>query len=188
MKPEIILASQSPRRRELLRGMGLKFRIIPSDCDESNNYARPSALVRNLALRKAKTVAAKHPEALVIGSDTIVVCKGRILGKPKDQKDALRLLALQNNSWQSVYTGVAVICGGKEYAGYEVSRCRARKLSIEELTVLSHKHHDKAGAYAVQDDDDRFIKKIVGPRDNVVGLPCGLLTELLAKAGFNPAK
>ena len=169
---------------ELMTRMGLKFRILPSDCDESTALKRPSALVRSLALRKARVVAAQHTDAIVIGADTIVVCKGQILGKPKDHKDALHLLSLQNDSWQCVYTGVAVLFEGKEYSGYEISRCRARKLSLEELTALSFKHHDKAGAYAVQDDDDRFIRKIVGPRDNVVGLPCALLAKLLAKTGY----
>jgi len=184
VKPLLILASQSPRRRQLLRAMGVDFKIIPSKTGEATSLVRPAAIVKALARRKALSVARQYPRARVIGADTLVVCKGRILGKPKNRADALRLLKLQNASWQSVYTGVSVAHDGKLFTEYEVSRCKARRLSDAQLLRLSAKHHDKAGAYAVQDDDDPFIEKIAGNRDNVVGLPCCLLKKLLAKTGF----
>jgi len=180
---KVILASRSPRRRALLRGMGFSFVVKPSCASEETALKRPSAVVKTLALRKARDVAAGYPDDCVIGADTVVFCKGEILGKPQDCSDALRLLNLQNGSWQSVYTGVAVINRGKTAVGCEVSRCKARRLGKAELAALSLRHHDKAGAYAVQDDDDRFIAKISGSKDNVVGLPCGLLRRLLRRAG-----
>lgn len=182
MKP-LILASQSPRRRELIKSLNVPYEVVPADVDETCSLKKPSALVKFLALKKAKAVADKNPGRVVIGADTIVVCKGEILGKPDHHADAMRILELQNGSWQSVYTGVAVITDGKVFCDYEVSRCKARRLTEEQLRKLAGKHMDKAGAYAVQDHDDPFIEKITGPVDNVVGLPCGLLKELLSKAG-----
>jgi len=181
----IILASKSPRRKALLRRLGLKFRVSPSSASEKTSLRRPSAIVRSLALRKAESVAARFPEYPVVGADTIVVCKGRILGKPKDRSHAFKMLELQNGCWQSVYTGVAVVFRGKKFCGYEVSRCKARKFPPEKLKKLAGKHGDKAGGYAVQDAGDPFIEKIVGSRDNVVGLPCGLLKKLLRRCGYD---
>ncbi|MCX5783188.1 MAG: Maf family protein, partial [Elusimicrobia bacterium] len=143
----------------------------------------PSAIVKSLALKKALKVARKFPDTPVVGADTIVVCRGKILGKPKNKKDALKLLHLQNGAWQSVYTGIAVVWNsrGKKLVACEVSRCKARKFSDEKLLRLAGKHLDKAGAYAAQDKNDPFIEKIIGPFDNVVGLPVKLLKKLLRK-------
>ena len=121
----------------------------------------------------------------MLGSDTLVYCKGRALGKPEGLKDALRLLRLQNGSWQAVHTGVALIWldKGVFLAGNEVSRCKARKLTGTELRDMAAKHHDKAGAYAVQDTDDIFVEKIEGRFDTVVGLSMNLVRKFLKKAG-----
>lgn len=182
---KIILASGSPRRQNFFREMRLDFLAVPSGADERTSLTRPSALVKNLALKKARDVASRYPDSPVVGSDTIVVCKGEILGKPKDSADAMRILRLENASWQKVYTGVAVVWKSKnmELVDYEVSACKARRLTDAELARLSAKHHDKAGAYAVQDKDDPFIEKIVGNFDNVMGLPCRRLAGMLEKAG-----
>ncbi len=183
----LILASKSPRRKELLARAGIKYRVIPSHIDETSAYKRPAFIVRELAYKKALSVALKHPGSPVLGSDTLVYCKGEVLGKPKGRKNALRLLRLQNASWQAVHTGVALIWLDKGIflAGSEVSRCRSRRLSEKELKGLASKHLDKAGAYAVQDKNDMFIEKIEGRFDTVVGLSMNLVRKFMKKAKIN---
>jgi septum formation protein len=187
--PTLILASRSPRRKELLAQAGIKYRVIPSDIDEDSAYKRPDRIVRELAYKKALSVALKHPGSPVLGSDTLVYCKGEVLGKPSGHKDALRLLRLLNASWQTVHTGVALIWleKGVFLAGSEATRCKARRLSETELRQMASKHHDKAGAYAVQDKDDVFIEKIEGRFDTVVGLSMNLVKKFLKKAGADHA-
>ncbi|OGS11735.1 MAG: hypothetical protein A2234_10330 [Elusimicrobia bacterium RIFOXYA2_FULL_58_8] len=182
----IILASKSPRRIKLLTQAGIRHRVIPSHIKENSSYKRPAMIVRELAYRKALSVALKHPGMPVLGSDTLVYCKGEVLGKPRGRKDALRLLRLQNGRWQAVHTGVALIWleKGIFLAGAEISRCKARRLGEAELEELSTKHHDKAGAYAVQDADDEFVEKIEGRFDTVVGLSMNLVKKFLKKAGI----
>ena len=131
-------------------------------------------------MQKAFDVAQKYPAATVIGADTLVFCKGEIIGKPRDKQDALRILQKLNGAWQSVYTGVCIVCKDSHrlVCGYDVSHCKARKLSEKELAHLAGKHMDKAGAYAVQDEDDPFIARIVGSKSNVVGFPVEFFTKL----------
>ncbi|HBA62127.1 MAG TPA: septum formation protein Maf [Elusimicrobia bacterium] len=182
----LILASKSPRRVELLKEAGIKHRVVPSHIDETSSYRRPALIVRELAYKKALSVALKHPGSPVLGSDTLVYCKGEVLGKPANKADALRLLRLLNGSWQAVHTGVALIWleKGVFLAGSELSRCKTRKLSERELKELSGKHHDKAGAYAVQDKDDFFVEKIEGRFDTVVGLSMNLVRKFIKQAGL----
>jgi septum formation protein len=179
----LILASGSPQRRKLLRAAGLKFTIVPSRVSERSREKDPRKLVLLLARRKALAVARAHTADTVLGADTLVVCKGEILGKPKDEADALRILKLLNGSWQRVYTGVAVASrGGRVLRQAAVlSRVRARRLPEAQLRRLAGKHLDKAGAYAVQDQDDPFIERVVGPFDNVVGLPVDAVRRLLKR-------
>lgn len=176
----LILASKSPRRIELLKQMGKEFEIVPSQSPERTDYKHPARRVKDLAVKKAFDVAKKYPSAVVIGADTLVYCKGEVIGKPKDKKDALRILSKLNGSWQSVYTGVCVMCLDKQKMlfGHDVSKCKARKLTAAELEQMAGKHMDKAGAYAVQDDDDKFIERIVGSRTNVVGFPVEFFEKL----------
>lgn len=176
----LILASKSPRRIELLKSLGFTFEIIPSQSPEKTPYKRPGYKVRDLAVKKAFDVGKKYPGATVIGADTLVFCKGRVIGKPKDEKDALRILRLLNGSWQSVYTGVCILNldAKKMLYGVAVSKCKARRLPEEELKKMAGKHLDKAGAYAVQDEGDHFIEKIVGSRTNVVGFPVEFFEQL----------
>jgi septum formation protein len=126
-----------------------------------------------LALRKASQVAREHPPAAVLGADTIVFCRGRIIVKPRSRPESERILRLLNNSWHRVYTGVALVLegGGLAFTECAVSRVRARKMSEVKLMSLAGKHLDKAGGYAVQDRRDPFIKRVSGDHDNVVGLP-----------------
>ncbi len=177
----LILASASPRRREILKKHGYDFDIIAADVKEHSDKKYPAAYVKEIALQKAFCVAQQYPDAVVIGADTIVYCKGEVLGKPKNKKDALRLLSMENGSWQKVYTGIAIVCKNKKkiLQGVEVTKCKARKLPLAELEILAGKHMDKAGAYAMQDNDDMFIEKISGPYDNVVGFPSELFKEML---------
>ncbi len=182
---KIILASASPRRRLLFLKAGIPFIVRAGSVSEKTSLKQPSAIVKSLAMRKAMNIAGKYPRSPVIGADTIVVRKGRIIGKPKNRKSAMRMLKMQNGGWQSVYTGVAAVWLDKNRraSGYEVSRCKARKLSIKELNRLAGRHMDKAGAYAVQNERDGFIEKIKGRYDNVVGLPMNLAMRLLKKVG-----
>ncbi len=177
---QLVLASKSPRRIEILKQLGKTFEIIPSQCPEFSFYKRPSLRVVDLATQKAFDVARKYPGKYIVGADTLVFCKGEIIGKPKSKADALRILRKLNNSWQSVYTGVCLMCLDEHKAlyGYEVSKCKARKLSQAQLLHLAGKHMDKAGAYAVQDEQDPFIERIVGSRSNVVGFPVELFEKM----------
>lgn len=177
----LVLASKSPRRIELLKELGFAFDIIPSQCKEKSTQKRPSYRVRELAIQKAFDVAKKYPAAVVIGADTLVFCKGEIIGKPKNLQDAKRILRKLNGTWQSVYTGVCImqLSTHKMLYGYDISKCKARQLSPKELSHLAGKHMDKAGAYAVQDKEDPFIERIVGSRSNVVGFPTEFFQKLL---------
>lgn len=176
----LILASKSPRRIEILKSLGVNFEIIPSQCAEKSTKKRPSARVVELACQKAFDVAQKYPAATVIGADTLVFCKGEIIGKPKDKQDALHILNKLNGSWQRVYTGVCLVCKNdhKIVYGYDVTHCKARRLSQTQLAQYAGKHMDKAGAYAVQDNEDPFIERMVGSKTNVVGFPVEFFNEL----------
>lgn len=178
---KLILASKSPRRIEILRGLSKKFEVIPARGAEYTHYKRPHLQVADLSAHKAFEVALQNPYALVIGADTLVYCGGEVIGKPKNQQDALRILRKLNGAWQTVYTGVTLICMAEKkfVRGVDKTRCKARTLPLEQLKEMAGKHLDKAGAYAVQDKDDKFIDKIVGSRSNVVGFPVELFTEML---------
>lgn len=180
----LVLASGSPQRRRLLKSLRRRFVVAPSNVHERSRQKNPRRLVLELALRKARSVARKYPEALVLGADTIVVCRGKILLKPRDKADSRRILELLNGRWQRVYTGVAVVQDGGRRSFHEavLSRVKARRLSAAQLERLAGKHMDKAGAYAVQDKDDPFIEQIIGELDNVVGLPMKAVRRLLRRA------
>ena len=175
------MASGSPRRQALLKKAGYNFDVICPDVKETTTKKLPHKIVQELALKKAFSVAVLYPDALVIGGDTLVYCKGKILGKPKNEADALKLLRLENNSWQAVYSGLALICKNKNklFVGYDKTLCKARNLDFKTLKNLASKNLDKAGAYAMQDEDDQFIERIKGSYDNVVGFPTELFKEMI---------
>lgn len=177
----LILASSSPRRREILTKLGYKFDAVASAAKEQCSFSRPHLIVKDLAFKKAFDVARLYPDAVVIGGDTIVYCKGRVLGKPKNKADALKILRMENGSWQKVYSGLAIICLKRKAAvcGYDVTACKARRLSEAQLKDLAGRHMDKAGAYAMQDKEDYFIERIRGAYDNVVGFPSELFKKML---------
>jgi len=179
---KLILASASPRRRAILRAAGVSFTVDPSGVDENISEKDPRKHVVRLARLKALDVAKRHPGHPVLGADTIVVCMGEILGKPKDLKDAVRMITLQSGRTQRVYTGTALAIGRRVYTEVAVTKVYARLLDAARLKRLAGKHMDKAGAYAVQDRHDPLVARIVGDRDNVTGLPMRSVRRLLARA------
>jgi len=181
----IVLASASPRRSGLLRQWGLKFRVMPSRVSENTKLKKPSLIVKELALRKALSVAGRISVGLVIGADTIVVLKGEIIGKPSGEKDAENILSQLNGTSHRVYSGIAIVdaAAGTAVTDYEVSRVKMRRIAAADIKRLSKKHMDKAGAYAIQEKSDAFVEKIEGDYFNVVGLPYEKLKKALAKFG-----
>jgi len=181
LKLPLILASLSPRRRHLMKKAGIEFKIVPSDVKETHSWLRPSSLVKFLALKKAVSVSRKHPGSLVLGADTVVYVGGKIIGKPKSERDAEEILRRQSGRWQRVFTGVALVWDGgrSRKSGVSVSRVKMRVLAAADIDWAIRHHLDKAGAYAVQQKDDPFIEQIIGDYDNVVGLPMRVVRKLL---------
>ncbi len=181
----LVLASASPRRRQLLTQMGLAFTVQPADIDETApDDIEPSALVRHLALEKAVAVAHHHPDALVLGADTIVVRAGRVLGKPADAREAEQMLTSLSGQMHTVFTGLALVhtASARREAAHEETDVYFDPLSSEEIAayVATGSPLDKAGAYGIQDDYGAvFIHRIVGDYYNVVGLPLSRLYKLL---------
>ncbi len=177
MSKRIILASGSPRRRHLLRQIGISFTADESSVPEdTDGYGSPSEIVLDLSRRKAAEVASRYPEAYIIGADTIVVLDGTVLGKPANAGDAGRMLRLLSGRTHEVYTGFCIIekPGERSVCDYEVTRVTFRRLSEEEIDayVRSGSPMDKAGAYGIQDDYGAiFVEKIDGCFYNVVGFP-----------------
>jgi len=181
--PRLILASASPRREQLLKQIGLDFEVIPSNFDESRVCtSNPTESAQQAAIAKAKAVAKKLSEGIVIGADTIVVYAGEVMGKPKDQSDAVRMLKQLSGKKHEVITGVALVNArdNREYVWSESTLVWFRKLSDMEIKkyVESGQPMDKAGAYGIQGRAAAFVEKIDGCYFNVVGLP---LASLVAK-------
>jgi len=183
---DIILASQSPRRRELLTLMGLDFTIITSDVEEQPPHGAPVAeYVSALALQKAEAVAKDHPNACVIGADTVVYLDGDILGKPHTPENAKKYLTRMQGRQHTVYTGVAVITNGKTDVRVETTDVTFAPMSETEIDwyVATGEPLDKAGAYGVQGPGGIFVKHIKGNYFNVIGMPLPLLYQMLLDAG-----
>jgi septum formation protein len=175
----LILASKSPRRRMLLKTLGIPFKIVPSHVPENSTERRPAHLVQELALRKAQAVAKQNKDAVVLGADTLVILAGEILGQPKDADDAYRMLYRLAGSTHQVFTGVAVVAGGRSKIAYAVSKVRMKKLPIDTILRLAQKNLDKAGSYAIQNKNDPIATIVSGEYDNVVGLPLTVVKRLL---------
>jgi septum formation protein len=183
-----ILASASPRRKELLHSVGLKFKIIPSDVDESCIAGEsPQNHVRRLSCAKVAAVANQYPKALVLGADTIVVIDDLILGKPKNRKQAREMLQRLSNRRHTVFTGftIARIDSGRSKTGVVRSAVQFKKISPEEMDwyVDGSEPYDKAGGYAAQGMGAYFIKAIRGSYTNVIGLPLSETLEGLKNIG-----
>lgn len=171
---EIILASASPRRKELLATAGIEFTVKVADVEEKiDDGLTPAEVVRSLALQKAQAVADKNPEAIVIGADTIVVLDDAILGKPQSEENAVEMLTSLSGRSHTVYTGVALIKGDKVRNFCEATQVEFYDLTKEDIDayVATKDCMDKAGAYGIQTNGCVLIRKIDGDYFNVVGLP-----------------
>jgi septum formation protein len=191
MYQKIILASGSPRRRELFTRLGINFQYTTSATKEEFNDSDPiEQQVMKVAAMKAYDVARIYDEAFIVGADTVVYCENRILGKPKDVKDAQDMLQFLSGKKHEVITGVAVINKTHKIHEqfYDKTDVYFKKLNMEMINwyIDSEEPMDKAGAYAIQGKGSLFVEKIVGNYDTVVGLPVGKLLDLFAKLGIRP--
>lgn len=192
--PHLVLASNSPRRRDLLREAGYRFDVRPPPVDDRDvpRGVSPAACVESLAYLKAMAaVAAGGIESgLVLGADTAVVLAGRLIGKPADEADARRILAALSGSRHEVLTGLALVepATGRRLLAHEVTAVRMRVMTAAEIEayVASGEAMGKAGAYAIQETGDLYVESIDGSLTNVVGLPMQLLERMLKAAGYDP--
>jgi septum formation protein len=178
----LILASASPRRREILTAAGFSFEVDPADVDESlAGEEAPEHYVDRVARLKAAAGARRHPGAIVLAADTIVVLDRAVLGKPRDRADATRMLRQLSGRSHLVMTGIAIAADGVVRTHVERTTVWFRRLTDEDIAwyVDSGEPMDKAGAYAIQGRAARFIPRIEGSYSNVVGLPVAPLAELL---------
>ena len=187
---DIILASQSPRRRELLERMGLtSFRVVSPDVDENLGEELPPAeLVSRLSRRKAQAVAQQvKQDALIVAADTVVALEGTILGKPADELSAFRMLTTLSGARHQVYTGLTVLRGEEVCTEYEVTDVTFRELSEGEIEdyIRTGEPMDKAGAYGIQGYGALFIEGIQGDYYNVMGLPVCRLGRILDRLGVH---
>ena len=184
----VILASASPRRRQLMSEAGYEFTIVLPEVDESAfsvENADPVEYAKRLALAKAKSVARKHPDSFVIGADTIVDFRGRIIGKAADAEEAEQITRKLFSAPHKVITGIAIVrlSDGTELVKSDSTTVYPRKMTAEQIAdhIKGGSWRDKAGAYAIQETGDEFVEKIEGSLTNVMGLPMELLESLLAK-------
>ncbi len=202
---QIILASQSPRRKELLEQIGLEFEICPAKGEEIITKTIPEEVVMELSKQKAEEVAAmvssygeSHKEIttpsdiLVIGADTVVAYDGRILGKPKDEADAKAMLTMLSGNTHSVFTGVTLVLIDKsgragELVFYEKTDVKMHTMTEEEIDryIATGEPMDKAGSYGIQGKCAIYIEKIDGDYNNVVGLPITRIYQELKKIGID---
>jgi septum formation protein len=187
-KPVLILASSSPRRRELLREAGIAFEVHPAHVNEEQHPGEaPLDYARRLAQEKAEAVARRYPQSYVLGADTIVVVDGAVLGKPDDAADAARMLRTLSGRGHAVTTAVSLMSPAGDT---ETRSCTTQvyfhKLTEDEIQryVAGGEPMDKAGAYAIQGGASRWTDRIEGEFSNVVGLPLSLVTEMLRKSGL----
>lgn len=185
----IILASASPRRREILAMTGLDFRVDAGDYEEVMDLPmEPHELARFLSRKKAESVAAKYRNALIIAADTFLLFEGRLLGKPRDERDARKMLTRLNGRSHSVITGFTVVDTGKRKSLSESVETKVwfRRLTAKEISsyVASGEPLDKAGAYGIQGLGALLVEKIEGDYFNVMGLPIGALAQALKEFGI----
>ena len=186
-KIKIYLASKSPRRRKLLKQLGLKFKSFSVDLhEEILDGEHPIQTVKRLAKHKSETASKKVKNGIVITADTIVVLNGEIIGKPKNEKDAFKILSKLSGKTHSVYTGFMIrnLDSAKQIIDFEKTEVTFRKLDVREIRdyIKTGSPMDKAGAYGIQDDFGAvFVKRIDGCYYNVVGLPIAKLYQALLK-------
>lgn len=171
---DIILASASPRRSELMTLAGFRFDVICADIDEIvPEKALPQEVVMSLALQKAQAVAKDHRKSAVVGSDTVVALDGKILGKPRSEKEAVEMLRSLSGRIHKVFTGVAIVCGEKVTSFFEETEVEFYPLTDQEILdyIATGEPMDKAGAYGIQGRGAVLVKRINGDYFNVMGLP-----------------
>ena len=181
---KIILASASPRRKEMLETAGAEFEIIVADVDESvPEGTKPEDAAIMTAEKKALAVAESHKDSVVIGADTIVVAGEKILGKPTDKADACRMLSMLSGVEHKVITGVCLACGDKKITFAQVSKVKFYDLTDDEINayVETGEPMDKAGAYGIQGKGCVLVEKIEGDYFNIVGLPVARVMKELNK-------
>lgn len=190
--PPLILASESPRRSELLRALGVNFSVIPSEAKElRNEYLSPAEIAQLNAYRKARTVAKRHPDALVLAADTMVCVGKTLLGKPANLEEAYRMLKQLQGRAHHVVTGVCLIHlrGHRQKLFADTTQVQFRQLTASDIRDYMARINplDKAGAYAIQEHGDRVVEMISGSYSNVVGLPLERLkTELASWQSLPP--
>jgi septum formation protein len=187
--PDIILASQSPRRKYLLEQAGISFTVIPSHFDESSiPLTQPENLVKILAEAKARSVAEHYPHQWIIGADTVVVIDGTILGKPNSQDEARSMLQQLSGRTHEVQTGYAILCNARPCCFSETiqTEVQFKKLTESEIEwyIRTEEPFDKAGAYAIQGLGTFLVKRINGSYTNVVGLPVCEVIEFFLREGI----
>ena len=185
----IVLASESTRRIDILRTLGVSFSIIPPDIDERKRPDEtPKDYVLRIAYEKAHKVGNLFPDKWIIGADTAVVHKGRVLGKPKTEEDAVAMLKRLRATWHKVFTGYCILNVSREIVYQDVAETKVfiKDLTDEEIAkyVDTSEPFDKAGSYAVQGRGGYMVKEIKGSYTNVVGLPICEITEALLSLGI----
>ncbi len=188
----IYLASTSPRRKILLKKAGIAFRIVKPSYNEDNGLkGKPSFIVQTHALKKAESCVQQVQNGMILGADTIVYFKGHVIGKPRNMKEAFRILGQLQGQWHIVYTGVAIIEANKgkirqKNIFFEKTGVKLKKLSLEEIKNYFKKVNplDKAGAYAIQSSHGGIVEEVKGFFSNAVGLPVERIQKLMEK-GLN---
>jgi len=188
--PRIVLASASPRRRELLAYLGLPFEVVSAEVDEGDFAGDPARAVAEAARRKAHAVVetVSDPTAIVVAADTVVVYKSDVLGKPADAADARRMLRDLRDRWHQVITGLVVSCGDDEWTDVVIARVHMRPYADAEIEtyIARGEPFDKAGSYALQDPAFDPTDAVEGCVMTVVGLPLCALYRFLVAAGASP--
>ena len=188
---KLILASASPRRRELLTQVGVSYVIEVSDVEEVlDDTLSPELQVQSLALQKAQAVAAQHKDGLVLGADTVVVDAGSLLGKPQNTEEAAEMLRSLSGKWHQVMTAVALVDANDtkhEWTSVEITNVKFRDLTEDDIAayVATGESMDKAGAYGIQGYGALLVERIEGCYNNVVGLPLQLVAKGLRNWGIN---
>lgn len=189
---KIILASASPRRKELLSQMGIAITVIPSECEEIITDTQPDLIVEKLSLQKAEDVLKRIKEkAVIIGSDTLVAIDGRVLGKPDGKEEAFNMLKMLSGKAHQVYTGVTMIIKDNDNIIKDTFHSKTdvffKEMSDSEINsyIATNEPYDKAGAYGIQGLSAVFIEKINGDYNTVVGLPISMIYDRFKKYGID---
>ena len=185
----MILASASPRRKEILENFGFSFKTIVKNIDETSDKTRAEEKILEIAEKKARAAAIDFPDENVVGADTVVVVDGKILGKPKDEKEAFSMLKSLSGRRHEVITAFSFININKNisYSDYEITKVYFKNLTDDEINwyINTKEPMDKAGAYGIQGKGAFFVEKIEGDFFSVMGFPLGKFVRFLNKTGFN---